>query len=141
MQRQILLAAVLGLAGCAGYTSAGVAYSEAPAYDYDYEYAVPVDQVVIVTRQVLVDGGWTVFRVERSGPSRIIWARRGDNEQVRVLASPHGNRVGVHGLWEVRDQGHRDDHGHAKHGGERWVKRGPPPREIFDGIDHRLKHH
>jgi hypothetical protein len=141
MQRQILLAAVLGLAGCAGYTSAGVAYSEAPAYDYDYEYAVPVDQVVIVTREVLVDDGWTVFRVERSGPNRIIWARRGDNEQVRVLATPNGDRVGVRGLWEVRDRSARDDHGHAGQGRQRWVKRGPPPKEIFDDIDHRLRRH
>jgi hypothetical protein len=139
MQRQILLAAALVLAGCAGYTSAELAYSEPPAYDYEYD--VPVDQVVIVTREVLVDGGWTVFRVEQSGPNRIIWARRGDDEQVRVLATPHGQRVGVRGVWEVRDRGDGDGNEHGNHGRGRWVKRGPPPKEIFDNIDHRLRRH
>ena len=48
MKRQLLiLAATLSLAGCAGgYTSAKFVYAE----PVEYEYAVPVDHVVVVTR-------------------------------------------------------------------------------------------
>ena len=78
MKRQLLiLAATLSLAGCAGgYTRAEFVYAE----PVEYEYVVPVDRVVVVTRDVLVTRGWTVYRVQRSGPNRVIWARRGDNE-------------------------------------------------------------
>src|SRR6059036_4378308 len=85
MKRQLLvLAATLGLAGCAaggGYASAEYVYAE----PVEYEYVVPVDRVVVVTREVLVTRGWTVYRVQRSGPNRIIWARRGDDQVVRIL--------------------------------------------------------
>src|SRR5882724_11093046 len=105
MKRYLLsLAATLSLAGCAGgYTSAEFVYAE-PA---EYEYFVPVDRVVVVTREVLVTRGWTVYRVQRSGPNRIIWARRGDNDVVRIFATPRGQRVAVRGLWEAREN---DDH-------------------------------
>src|SRR5207237_4596944 len=125
----LLVAGALSLAGCApGYTSASVVYAE-PA---EYVYVVPVDRVVVVTREVLVNRGWVVYRVQRSGPNRIIWARRGDDEVVRVFATPQGERVAVRGLWEVRERGDR-----GRHRG--WTKRGPPPREIFSEIDVRLK--
>jgi len=42
------------------------AYAE-PA---EYEYVVPVDRVVVVTQDVLVRRGWTVYRVQRSGEGR-----------------------------------------------------------------------
>ena len=72
----IMLAATLSLAGCApGYTNAEFVYAE----PVEYEYVVPVDRVVVVTRDVLITRGWTVYRVQRSGPNRIIWARRGDD--------------------------------------------------------------
>jgi len=84
-QQCLLVAGALSLAGCAGgYTSAAVVYSE-PA---EYVYVVPVDRVVVVTREVLVNRGWAVVRVERSGPNRIIWARRNDNDDEIVPSSP-----------------------------------------------------
>lgn len=130
MKRYAMLAATLGLAGCAGgFTSATVVYGE-PA---QYEYVVPVDRVVVVTREVLVNRGWVVYRVERSGPNRIVWARRGDDDVVRIFATPQGQRVMVRGLWEGRERGHGN---RGKHRG--WVKRGPPS-EIIADIDVRLR--
>ncbi len=124
----LLVAGALSLAGCApGYTSAGVVYAE-PA---EYVYVVPVDRVVVVTREVLVNRGWVVYRVQRSGPNRIIWARRGDDEVVRIFATPQGQQVAVRGLWEVRER-----HDRGKHKG--WAKR-DAPREIIADIDVRLK--
>ena len=137
MKRYVMLAATLGLAGCAGgYTSATFVYGE-PA---EYVYAVPVDRVVVVTREVLVNRGWVVYRVERSGPNRIVWARHGDDEIVRIFATPQGERVVVRGLWEAREReegDERGEHGHrGKHRG--WAKRGPP-RDIIGDIDVRLR--
>jgi hypothetical protein len=127
-----MLAATLCLAGCAGgYTSATLVYGE-PA---EYEYVVPVDRVVIVTREVLVNRGWVVYRVERSGPNRIIWGRRGDGEIVRIFATPNRDRVAVRGLWEVREERH-DQHDRGRHRG--WMKKGPP-RDIIADIDVRLR--
>jgi len=132
MKRYLMLAATLGLAGCAGgFTSATVVYGE-PA---EYEYVVPMDRVVIVTREVLVDRGWVVYRVERSGPNRVIWARRGDGEIVRIFATPNRERVAVRGLWEVREERH-DRHDRGRHRG--WAKKGPP-RDIIADIDVRLR--
>ncbi len=131
MKRYAMLAATLGLAGCAGgYTSATFVYAE-PA---EYVYVVPVDRVVVVTREVLVTRGWVVYRVQRSGPNRIIWARKGDDDIVRIFATPQGERVVVRGLWEGRERGEHGDRG--RHRG--WVKRGPP-REIIADIDVRLR--
>jgi hypothetical protein len=129
MKRYLLtLAGMLSLAGCAGgYTRADFVYAE-PA---EYEYVVPVDRVVVVTRDVLVARGWTVYRVERSGRDRIIWARRGDDQIVRIFATPRGERVAVRGLQEERERGDR-----GKHKG--WAKRGQP-RDIITDIDVRLK--
>lgn len=129
MRRYLMtLAATLSLAGCAGgYASAEYVYAE-PA---EYVYVVPVDRVVVVTREVLITRGWTVYRVERSGRNRIIWARRGDDQIVRIFANPRGERVVVRGLWEERERGDR-----GKHKG--WSKRGQP-RDIIAAIDIRLR--
>ena len=142
MQRKLIfLAATLGVAGCApGYTRAEVVYAE-PA---EYVYEVPVDRVVVVTRDVLVTRGWTVYRVERSGPNRVIWARRGDGDVVRIFANPQGQRVVVRGLWEQRerrrhgddDHDENDDHDRGHHKG--WRNRGQP-RDIIGDIDVRLR--
>ena len=124
------------LAGCAaGYTRATVVYGE-PA---EYEYVVPVDRVVVVTREVLVTRGWVVYRIQRSGPNRIIWARRGDDEVVRIFANPNGERVAVRGLWEVRERGDDDRGEHHDRGRHRgWARRGPP-KDIIADIDVRLR--
>src|SRR2546426_11756750 len=129
MKRYLLtLAGTLSLAGCAGgYTRADFVYAE----PVEYEYVVPVDRVVVVTREVLVTRGWAVYRVQRSGPNRIIWARRGDDQVVRIFATPRGERVAVRGLQEERERG---DHG--RHKG--WAKRGEP-RDIITDIDVRLR--
>ena len=129
MKQAIILAAALGLAGCAGgYTSGTLVYGE-PA---EYAYVVPVDRVVVVSREVLVQRGWTVYRVERSGRNRVIWGRRGNGEIVRIFASPDRDRVVVRGLWEVREERH--DRG--RHKG--WTKKGAP-RDIIADIDVRLR--
>ena len=132
MKQYLMLAATLSLAGCAGgFTSATVVYGE-PA---EYEYVVPVDRVVVVTREVLVNRGWVVYRVERSGPNRIIWGRRGDGEMVRIFATPNRDRVAVRGLWEVREE-RQAPHDRGRHRG--WTRRGPP-RDIIADIDVRLR--
>ena len=137
MKRHLLsLAGTLSLAGCAmggGYASAEYVYAE----PVEYEYVVPVDRVVVVTRDVLVTRGWTVYRVQRSGPNRIIWARHGDDQVVRIFATPRGQRVAVRGLLEERERDERDEHGNrGKHKG--WAKRGQP-RDIITDIDVRLR--
>src|SRR5918996_1779192 len=111
--QRLLVAGVLGLTGCAGgFTRATVVYDSEPA---EYVYVVPVDRVVVVTREVLVSRGWVVYRVERSGRNRIVWARRGDDDIVRIFVTPHGREVVVRGLREVRER-----HDRGKHKG--WQK-------------------
>jgi hypothetical protein len=119
--------AVLGGAACAGggYYAGEVAYVS-PA---EYAYVVPMDQVVLVSREVRVDDGWTVFRVERSGPSRILWARRGPDQVVRIYATPRGDRVALRGVREVRE----DD---GRHQG--WVRRGDA-HDVLAAIGGRLR--
>ena len=127
MLRTIALVSLLATAACVpGYTRAEVVYAE-PA---DYVYVVPPERVVVVTREVLVSRGWVVYRVERRGPNRVIWARRGDDDIVGIFVSPQGEKVAVRGLWEARDRG--------RHRG--WEKRGPP-RDVIGDIDGRLREH
>ncbi len=121
-----LLVPVLALSACGPgvYTRAEVVYAE-PA---PYVYVVPVDRVVVVTREVLVRRGYAVYRVETHGPNRIVWARRGNDEVVRVFMTPDGERVLVRGLTEARDRG--------KHKG--WTRKGHAEEVIAD-IDVRLR--
>lgn len=137
MLRPYYLAAALLVAACGPgmYTRAEVVYTE-PA---QYEYVVPVDRVVVVSREVLVERGYTVFRVESDGPNRIVWARRhhrdddqdedeDEGEVVRVFLTPQGDRVLVRGLTERHDRG--------KHKG--WTRRGRA-EEVVAAIDVRLR--
>ena len=116
----------LGVAACGPgvYTRAEVVYAEPP----QYVYVAPVERVVVVTREVLVARGYVVYRVERSGPNHVIWARRGGDEIVRVFVAPDGQRVAVRGVSEVRDRG--------KHKG--WTRRGHADEVIAD-VDVRLR--
>ncbi|HYU02018.1 MAG TPA: hypothetical protein VEK85_16720 [Gemmatimonadales bacterium] len=124
--RRLYLAPVLALAACGPgvYTRAEVVYAE-PA---NYVYVVPPERVVVVTREVLVNRGYVVYRVQRAGPNRIIWARRGDDEIVRVFVNPEGERVVVRGLSEVRDRG--------RHKG--WLRKGRAEDVVAD-VDVRLR--
>jgi len=117
---------LLAVAGCGRpiYTRAAVVYAEPPRY----VYVAPVDRVVVVTREVLVAGGYVVYREEEDGPNRILWARRGDDEVMRVFATRDGERVGVRGLTEVRDREH----------GRRWVRRARA-EEVITEVDGRMR--
>ena len=127
MKRPYLLLAVATAAcGPGVYTRAEVVYAE-PA---EQAYVVPVDRVVVVTREVLVQRGYVVYRVEESGPSRVVWARRGDGELVRVFATRDGEKVVVRSVREVRDRG--------KHKG--WERHGKADDVVAD-IDVRLRAH
>src|SRR5258705_12363027 len=97
---------------------AEVVYAELPVR----VYTGSVDQVVVVSRDVLVDHGYTVYRVENSGSKRTIWARRGDDEIVRVFLAPQGTGVAVRGVVETRDRG--------RHRG--WGRRGGPNPAVTD---------
>jgi hypothetical protein len=139
LQSLVLALPLLAGVSCAPgyvYTDAEVVYGEPPAR----VYVVPVDRVVVVTREVLVNRGWSIWRVERRGPDRIVWARRGD-DVVRIFASPRGDRVAVRGLMETRDRDDngRDDHGHHDNGRHRGYSRRGPPDDVIGDIDVRLR--
>src|SRR5712692_1722725 len=118
-----LLALALAACGRVVYTRAAVVYAEPPSY----VYVAPIDRVVVVTREVLVTRGYVVYR-EEDGPDRILWARRGDDEVVRVFATRDGERVVVRGLTEVRDRGH----------GRRWVRKAHA-EEVITEVDGRMR--
>jgi hypothetical protein len=42
-------------------------------------YVVSSDKAVTVSRTVLIEQGYQIVRVERSGPTRVIYFRRGNN--------------------------------------------------------------
>ena len=99
MKRLIPLLALLAAGACVpvgGYMSAEVVYAEPPVAVYE----VPVDRVIVVSREVLVSRGYVVYRVETRGPNRVIWARRGGDEVVRLFVTPQGRQVAVQ---RVRD--------------------------------------
>src|SRR4029077_21130113 len=72
--------------------------------------------------------GYEVYRVEDDGPTRVIWARRGDDEVVRVFATREGERVQIRGIRETRDRG--------RHKG--WARQGRA-EEVVGDIDGRLR--
>src|SRR2546425_6451135 len=102
---------VVAACGPGVYTRAEVVYAE-PA---DRVYVVPADRMIVVTREVLVQRGYVVYRVENSGPNRIVWARRGDDEVGRIFVTPGRERGVVRSIREGDDRG--------KHRG--WGRRGP----------------
>ena len=72
----------------------------------------------------------------------MIWARRGDNEVIRVFATPRGERVALRTLAERRqdrDEERSDRGRHGDNGRHRgWVRHDPPPEVITD-IGGRLR--
>src|SRR3989449_6534218 len=121
MKRLFPLLMVVAACGPGVYTRAEVVYAE-PA---EHVYVVPADRVIVVTREVLVQRGYVVYRVENRGPNRIVWARRGDDEGVRIFVTPERERVVVRSIREVHDRG--------KHKG--WGRRDPaedaaPPTHV-----------
>lgn len=124
----LALSATLLSAAClsgGGYASTGAVYSE----PVEYAYVVPMERVVVVSQDVLVSQGWAVYRVERSGNSRVLWARRGPDEVIRVFATPQGNQVVLRSVHEVRVK----DRG--RHRG--WQRR-ESPRGLIAAIHGRL---
>jgi len=63
MKRLFPLLMVVAACGPGVYTRAEVVYAE-PA---DHVYVVPTDRVIVVTREVLVQRGYVVYRVENAG--------------------------------------------------------------------------
>ncbi len=124
--RRLVPVLALSLAACGPgvYTRAEVVYAE----PVQYVYVAPPERVVVVTREVLVRRGYVVYRVEQAGPNRVIWARRGDDEVVRVFVNPDGQRVTVRGLTEVRNRGKRRG----------WVRKGHAEEVVAD-VDVRLR--
>jgi hypothetical protein len=126
--RALPLLSVILLAGaCAPsgeYVSTTLVYREPPAFMYEDG---DVERVVVVSREVLIERGYTVFRVVRDGPNRVLWARHGNGEVVRVFVSPTGRRVALRSVRDVRDPNHRH-----------WV-RGEPPNDIVRDIDVRVR--
>ena len=118
----------LVLAACTasgGYTRPAVVYAE----PVEYVYVAPVDQVILVSRDALVSNGYTVYQVTRAGPDRIVWARRGSDEMVRIYVTPSGRNVLVRGVTEVR-------HDKGKHRG--WQRRGSP-NSVLAVINGKMK--
>src|SRR5438034_6884100 len=120
--RRLVPVLALSLAACGPgvYTRAEVVYAE----PVQYVYVAPAERVVVVTREVLVRRGYVVYRVEQAGPNRVIWARRGDDEVVRVFVNPDGQRVTVRGLTE-RSEERRV----GKEGRSRWSREHGDKRE------------
>jgi hypothetical protein len=137
MKRLFALLALAGAACAPGvYTRAEVVYAEPP----QYEYVVPVDRVVFVTRDVLVTRGYVVFRVEADGYNRVIWARRGEDEVVRVFVNPTGQRVLVRGIREVRERGDDEERGDRENRGRhRGWRRQDRADEVIRDVDARLR--
>src|SRR2546426_5695355 len=92
---------VVAACGPGVYTRAEVVYAE-PA---DRVYVVPADRVIVVTREVLVQRGYVVYRVENSGPNRIVWARRGGDEVGRIFVNPERERVVGRSIRQAHDPG------------------------------------
>jgi hypothetical protein len=118
----------LSVSACAGgYGAAEIAYVR-PAR---YAYVLPMDRVVVLTRAALVDDGWTVFRVQRVGRDRILWARHGPDQRVRIYAHARGDRVYLRGERDERPEG-----GHGRLEG--WVRRGDA-RHLMASVDSQLR--
>jgi hypothetical protein len=73
--RQLLWSAI----GFVALVGAASAPAEAQGKGKAKHYVVSSDKAVSVSRTVLVEQGYQVVRVERVGPNRVIYFRRGNN--------------------------------------------------------------
>jgi hypothetical protein len=73
--RQLLWSAIVFVA----LVGAASATAEAQGKGKAKHYVVSSDKAVSVSRTVLVEQGYQVVRVERVGPNRVIYFRRGNN--------------------------------------------------------------
>jgi hypothetical protein len=73
--RQLLWSAIVFVALLGTTSTPGQAQGKSKAK----HYVVSSDKAVNVSRTVLIEQGYQVVRVERSGPTRVIYFRRGNN--------------------------------------------------------------
>jgi hypothetical protein len=73
--RQLLWSAIVAVA----LVGAAAAPAQAQGKGKAKHYVVSSDRAVSVGRTVLVERGYHVVRVERVGPNRVIYFRRGNN--------------------------------------------------------------
>jgi hypothetical protein len=73
--RQVLCSG-LAVVALLGFTT-GTAHAQGKSKDKPYR--VSSDKALTVTRTVLVEQGYHVVRVERVGPTQVIYFRRGNN--------------------------------------------------------------
>ena len=121
----LLLLTVGACASSGGYVRTDLVWAEPP----EAFYPVGLERAVIVARDCLVDRGFVVFRVDREGPRRVLWARRGPDTLVRVLLrrDAERDRVALRSIAEWHDRDH-----------DRWIRR-DSPREVMSEIDVRLR--
>src|SRR2546426_8282157 len=101
MKRLFPLLMVVAARGPGVCTRAEGVYAE-PA---EHVYVVPADRVIVVTRVVLVQRSYVVYRVENRGPNRIVWARRGGDEVVRIFVTPERERGVGRSIRQAHDPG------------------------------------
>jgi hypothetical protein len=70
-----LFAPILVIVGLLSATAAPTQAQGKPKYK---EYVVPTERAISVSRMVLIRQGYTIVRVQRVGPSRVIYYRRGN---------------------------------------------------------------
>lgn len=73
--RQLLWSAIVFVALLAAPTAQAQAQGKGKAK----HYLVSREKAVSVSRSVLVDRGYEIVRIERVGPNRVIYFRRGNN--------------------------------------------------------------
>jgi len=73
--RQLLWSAIVFVA----LLGAAAAPAQAQGKGKAKHYVVSSDKAVSVSRTVLIEQGYQIVRVERSGPTRVIYFRRGNN--------------------------------------------------------------
>ena len=98
-------------------------YAEPAALTYE---RVTVEHVVSVVREALTEQGYTVAKVSSDSLSQIVWAKRGNDEVLRVFVTPQGRRLAIRSMRELRGKNP-----------DEWERR-EPPAEVIKAIDRRM---